>query len=522
MAKQLQSVQLGAAGFKGVNSMDPALELSLDFAETADHGVIDEFGRLGARKGFQLQTSSTDANFAPLTDTIEVISEWSRPGNDPVVVAAGNLHIFYVTTVTDANDTLTSFTLPYVPTGDKWQMLDFNGEMIFIQEGHDPLVLDETGWGTKTLTLLELGSSESVPAVPWAKCATAAYGRLWFGGPDDGITNEPQTVYWSDTLIADGWTEGFSGSLNLANVWPNGYDEVVAIAAHNERLVIFGKNSIVIYTGATDPSNMALEDAVSGTGCAFRDTVAYTGEDIVFLSYTGVKSLQRTVLQNSMPTGDLTANIRDKIVRSLSIEIDNAVAVYSAEESMYVICFKTSGTAYYLDYKSSLEEGRKKCTVWPGAPFKAWHRGDDGTLYTGGLGGVAIYAGYTDNGLGYRFQYYGPYLTFGDASRVKIVKKLITTVVGGVGRDLTVYWGYGYTQAYSTEVYTISGGATGYFNESEYNESSEYTTGVATDDIDTNTTGSGDVVRIGIGVDVNGGAFSLQQLRVHVIMGRIV
>jgi hypothetical protein len=520
MAKQLQSVSLGAAGFLGVNSMDPPLQQSLDYAETANHAVIDKFGRLGARKGFNLQTTTTDAGFDESTDTIEVIGEWSRPGNDPVLICAGNNNIFYITTDSAANDTLTSFTYPggYTITGDKWQFLDFNQELIMIQEGHAPLTLNETNWGTKALTTTESESAESVPDVPVASCATAAYGRLWFGAP----TGEPQMVYWSDTLIADGWTEGFSGSLNLATVWPNGYDEVVGIAAHNERLIIFGRNSFVVYSGATDPTNMELEDAIAGVGCVWRDSIVHTGEDIVFLSYTGVKSLARTVLQNQLPSGDLTANIRNKLIADIVQETENAIAGYSQEETMYVITFKTSGTTYYLDYKSTLEEGRKKCTVWPGTPFQAWYRGDDGVLYTGGLGGFGTYAGFQDAGASYRFQYYGPALTFGDASRIKIVKKLISTIVGGVGRSMTVFWGYGYGSSYESEVFTIPAGSVAEFGIAEYNTAAEYSTGVATTDADTNTTGSGEVVRVGIGVDVNGGEFSLQQLRVHVIMGRIV
>ncbi len=112
MAKQLQSVSLGAAGFKGVNSMDPQLQQSLDYAETANHAVIDQFGRLGARKGFNLQTDTTDANFTPATDTIEVVGEWSRPGQDPVMICAGNNNIFYISTTTNTNDTMTAFGLP--------------------------------------------------------------------------------------------------------------------------------------------------------------------------------------------------------------------------------------------------------------------------------------------------------------------------------------------------------------------------------------------------------------------------
>lgn len=517
MAKQLQSVSLGAAGFLGVNSMDPPLQQSLDYADTANNAVIDNYGRLGARKGFNTQS---DVITGLSGAAVEVIGEWSQPDGTLTLFAAGNNKIFRVDTTTLVNDTLTEMTLPggYTITGDDWQMLDFNGEMIFLQLSHEPMLVNTTLNATDTLDTLDSQSAESVPAAPEASCGLAAYGRLWFGSPD----GEEHMVYWSDTLIADGWTEGFSGSLDLNTVWPNGYDRVVAIAAHNERLIIFGRNSFVIYAGAGDPTTMELEDAISGVGAAFRDSVVNTGEDVIFCSYTGVKSLGRTVLQNSLPTGDLTANIRDKLQTSIRGETNGAVAGYSQEETMYVITFKTTGTTYYIDFKSQLEEGRKKCTVWPGAPFNAWCRSDDGTLYVGGLAGVGTYSDFDDDGESYRFQYYGPALTFGDASRVKILKKLIGVLVGGAGREATVYWGYGYAGAYQSEVVSISGANLGEYGVSEYNTSVEYSVGSITSDQEVNTTGSGEVVRVGVGIDIDGGEFSLQQLRVHVIMGRIV
>jgi hypothetical protein len=56
-------------------------------------------------------------------------------------------------------------------------------------------------------------------------------------------------------------------------------------------LIIFGKHSIVVYQGAEAPATMALADTVAGVGCVDRDTVQYTGTDVLFLSHTGLKAL---------------------------------------------------------------------------------------------------------------------------------------------------------------------------------------------------------------------------------------
>jgi hypothetical protein len=115
----------------------------------------------------------------------------------------------------------------------------------------------------------------------------AAFGRLWTAD----FSADKSTIYWSDLLQGHIWTGGSSGNIDISTVWPDGYDEIVALAAHNDKLIIFGKHSIVLYAGATSPASMTLEDTVSGVGCVDRDTVQYTGTDVLFLSHTGLKEL---------------------------------------------------------------------------------------------------------------------------------------------------------------------------------------------------------------------------------------
>ena len=41
------------------------------------------------------------------------------------------------------------------------------------------------------------------------------------------------------------------------------------------------KHSIVVYEGADSPATMALSDTIAGVGCVGRDTVQYTGVDVI-------------------------------------------------------------------------------------------------------------------------------------------------------------------------------------------------------------------------------------------------
>ena len=83
--------------------------------------------------------------------------------------------------------------------------------------------------------------------MPLANESLAAFGKLWV----TDIVGNKHTVYWSDTLNGHAWTGGATGSLKLTTVWPTGYDEVVSLAVHNNFLVIFGKKSILVYSGAS-------------------------------------------------------------------------------------------------------------------------------------------------------------------------------------------------------------------------------------------------------------------------------
>ena len=57
MAQQLQSINLVAPAFKGINTEDSPLAQDPSFAEIADNAVIDKRGRIAARKGHDVITT---------------------------------------------------------------------------------------------------------------------------------------------------------------------------------------------------------------------------------------------------------------------------------------------------------------------------------------------------------------------------------------------------------------------------------------------------------------------------------
>ncbi len=312
-------------------------------------------------------------------------------------------------TTTLADETPGSYTI----NADNWKMVNFNDKIYFFQRSLQPLVYDNAGGSV--ITLSSVSGAAGVTSAMYGNEVLAAYGRLWVA--DFGANKS--TIYWSDLLIGHDWSGGTSGSIDISKVWPDGHDEIVALAAHNSLLIIFGKHSIVVYQGAEAPATMFLADTVAGVGCVDRDTIQYTGTDVLFLSHTGLKSFGRTIQEKSMPISSLSNSITKDIIDLLQNEIGFYRTVYSPEQGFYLLTFVNQDTTYCFDVRGTVENGAFRVTRWPGTGFTSYARKEDGTLLIGNGNGISTYTGYQDNGESYRFKYYSPGLTFGDPSRLK-------------------------------------------------------------------------------------------------------
>jgi hypothetical protein len=454
MAQQLQSINLVAPAFKGINTEDSPLAQDPSFAEIADNAVIDKRGRIAARKGHSVLTTTKTVLG---TDSIRAIKEFRDDGGNTKIFSVGNNKIISGTT-TLVDETPASYTI----TADNWKMMTFNDKIYFFQRGYQPLVYDNAGGSV--ITLSSVSGAAGVTAAMYGNEVLAAYGRLWTA---DFTTNK-STIYWSDLLIGHDWSGGTSGSIDVSKVWPDGYDEIVALAAHNGLLIIFGKHSIIAYQGAEAPATMALADTVAGVGCVDRDTV-----------HTGLKSFGRTIQEKSLPISSLSGNITKDIINALQTENTFFRSAYSPEEGFYLLTFVGQDNTYCFDVRGTTENGSYRVTRWPSTGFTAYTRLEDGIFYIGTSDGISEYTGYQDNGLGYRFKYYSPSLTFGDSSRIKILKKLKPTLVGANNATVFLKWAYDFQGTYSTAEFTVGDQITGFFGESEYT-TVEFTGGALT------------------------------------------
>ena len=374
MAQELNSINLVAPAFKGINTEDSPLAQDPSFAEVADNAVIDQRGRIAARKGLSvITTNKTELGSAK----IRAIKEFKNDAGTTKVFSVGNNKILSGTT-TLADETPGGYSI----SADNWKMVNFNDSIYFYQRGYQPLIYNTVASGTSggansdVVTLSSVNSAAGLTSSMYGNEVLAAYGRLWTAD----FSADKSTVYWSDLLAGHIWSGGSSGSIDISKVWPDGYDEIVALSAHNNHLIIFGKRSVVVYSGATAPASMTLADTVSGVGCVDRDTVQATGTDVLFLSQTGLKSFGRTIQEKSMPLSSLSGTITKDIIATLVAETDFFRSVYHPEENFYLLTFVSEDLTFCFDVRGTLDNGSYRATRWPGTGFTSYNRQDNGTL----------------------------------------------------------------------------------------------------------------------------------------------
>ena len=515
MAQQIQTYSISAPGFFGLNTQDSSLDLAAGFARVANNVVIDQYGRIGSRKGW------TKINTSSITNDIKSIGELiNDAGTVYTICAAGNkLYSLSGSTLTE----LTYGGGGTAPTisDDNWQMAMLGGILSLYQTGHDPLAFAPAVSTSAYRRVSELTGYAGT--VQQSDCVISAYGRIW----NANTASDKVTVQWSNVSTSANFSTGTSGTLNTTTVWPRGADTIVALGAHNGFLFIFGKENILIYSGATTPASMTLYDVVTGIGCISRDSVAYTGTDIIFLSQTGVRSVLRTIQEKSSPLRELSKNVRNDLLSAVNSEtLSNIKSVYSPLEAFYLLTLPLLKKVYCFDTKAQLEDGSSRVTTWTyiqssdKAPTALLSK-RDGTLLMGKTGYIASYSNYTDNGNSYTFSYYTNHTDLGTPVAISILKKLSVVLIGGSDQYVTMKWGYDFAESYYSQAVKIPSQGVSYYGISEYNIA-KYAGGIALQTLKTYPTGSGKIVQTGYESDINGFSLSIQKIEIQAKQGKIV
>jgi len=509
MAQKLQSITITAPGFAGINTQDAPLAQDPTFASVADNCIIDKEGRVAARKGYEM-VSTNGASVLGSSDGIEAVHQFRDSSGNEVIFSVGNNLIFSGDT-TLVDETPASYTV----SDDNWKIVSFNNKAYFFQRGHEPLVYSDAAGAVQKMS----AHSGSAGTPPQGNEVLAGFGRLWVAD----FSSDKSTIYWSDLLDGTGWTGGSSGSIDISKVWPNGYDEIVSLASHNGFLVIFGKDSILIYEGPDSPSTMSLADTISNIGCVSRDCVVSTGKDLIFLDRSGVRSLARTIQEKSSPIGDISKNVNNDVKNLVASETETINMFYSPKEAFILVNFSGLQTVYVFDTRFPLQDGSYRATTWTHMSPLCFTNLVDDTVYIGNVSGIAKYNGYDDNDTSYQLSYFSHPLSFGDSSVLKFLKKINLITFDGAEATVVLNWAYDYTNNYKKQAYTLPANNAAQYNISEYNTDAEYSSSLSlVNRQKINASGSGAVVSVGVETTVNGKSIALQQLNIQALLGRIV
>ena len=518
MSQAIATYSISAPGFYGLNTQDSPLDLAAGYALVATNCIIDQYGRIGARKGWS-RVNSSSGNLG--ANDVKVIHELVQADGTVTVLFAGNNKLFKL----DGSNAVTELTYggggtaPTI-TASNWQCASLNGITYFFQSGYNPLIYDPA---VSTTTSRRVSEKPGYAAtVPDANICISAFGRLWAAN----TTSNNATVYFSDLIAGHVWSTGTSGSLNVNNVWVNGADQITGLAAHNGFLFIFGKRQILVYSGATTPSSMTLSDTVEGIGCIARDSIQTTSTDVLFLSNSGVRSLMRTIQEKSAPERDLSKNIRNDLMGAVAGEtLANIKSVYSEREAFYLLTTPSIDTTWCFDTKAYLPDGSARVTTWDSITPKSFLSRRDGSLYIGKNGYIGYYNTYQDYNASYRMLYYTNHADLGDQNVTSILKKLSTVVIGGTNQVVTFKWGFDFKTNYLSDNSSIPEQGVYYFGIAEYGANATtiayYSDGVALQNLTVSASGTGKVVQTGYESDINGAALSIQKIEIQAKNGKL-
>jgi len=378
MANQLSYLPLDNIGINGLNTQANPTTLDPSWLTKADNIVLRESGRISFRKGLKQNVlANTDgASSAPLK-----IGAIAAVGS--TTFASVGTKIYTVDFTSPDTPWTSSFT---AGTASDWQFVNFNTGLYGFQAGNPPIKYTSSAWAVPTTKPAGVGTFDP-------SCGMGYYGRNWVGG----VAEEKDVMYYTDTLQGDNWTTGASGSIDLKTVW--GTDEIVAIAPFYGKLVIFGKKNIVIYAGPSDPTSMTLDEVIRGIGCVSRDSVQAVGDDLLFLSNTGLRSLLRTTEKDKLPLTDLSVNIKDTLIRNIS-QSSNAKSTYVENEGVFILSFVDLNITYVFDMKHVTPTQAPRVTTWSfdasREPSCLAYTDSRGFLIGQQKGSIATYEGYFD------------------------------------------------------------------------------------------------------------------------------
>ena len=405
------------------------------------------------------------------------------------------------------------------PSGNDWQFVNFNDKVIGARESNTMIAYT----GSSNFANISAASG----TVPDGNIVHSAFGRLWAQKADTGTGQN--IIAYSALLDETHWSTG-AGEINVlgtAGAVSNGYDELVAISSFDGFLVAFLRNSIVIYDSPEAPSSLVIEQIIQGIGCLARDSVQQVGDDIYFLSDTGVRSLKQVVFTaNRVELKETSKIVRRDLVDDMTGGVASKIrSSYDPREGQYWLK-SPAGNIWVFNNHSLVDTEQPRITKYTNTDWYSfvYFEGDTFLSYKGCIG---KYHGYTDIDIAtspptaktYSCRWASNYADF-DTSRLKILKNVGVTVFGASGQQITLDWDFDQGNATSSSTIKIEEkGAASEWNVAEWGLS-EFSGGIALSKLKSSASRMGRTVSLGLTFNSNGNAMSVEQMSLFAKIGR--
>lgn len=353
--------------------------------------------------------------------------------------------------------------------------------------------------------------------------ACAAYGRLWVSG----VNGNYDTIYYSDLLVPHQWYDGTvdedgspidpfntAGIIDVREYWPNGNDRIKGIAAHNGFLVVFGRQSILIFSGVQgDPAaedGLRLHDAIKDVGLLNQDAMCNIGTDHLFVDSIGVRALGRVIQEKSSPISEPSLNVATAIREQIAPARDVVRLLHMPSKSKAICLFPNTMKAYCFQLGQPSVTGGLRVTQWTGCDF--WDsvtvRSDyvDREVLAGRNNrGLLTYNAYTEPS-SYTMSYESTVLLAGESlTQSMIPKSLIYSYHSEVIPSLYSRWSFGSNEMQYKSKVRGPANSTAQFKNAKVNVS-----------------GSGEMFRVGFDCEIEGDEFAMQQISINAATGRVM
>ena len=271
--------------------------------------------------------------------------------------------------------------------------------------------------------------------------------------------------------------------------------------------------------------------------------IARAAGDLWVLTATGIIGLRRELAQKTTPITNLSRHIQSAVLAAIAAEndIDDITLEYSPNDALVIAVFPETDRQFVFDTRRVLEDGTNRATTWTSQlQTIAYIR--ESTELLGSLtsvpGEVMEYTGNTDDGTTFIFNYESGWLDLGEELNtfLKFVKRITSFVF--IEKNITVTYKLDFDFGLTSFTMQTAGpgSRTAEYNTAEYGANgvydinddlavagtdiSEWSGSIALRTLDAPAKGSGQFLKIGLSLDTNAGAFSLQQLNLYMKIGR--